>query len=175
MHRALALIAILALAAQPALAQGKTKTAPADEAIGVLETCEAFATGDVLALDDAVAAGWDAYDNEGESPYVRSYDATIDLHGLGWVEMFALVETYPDRVLGYCRIDAAETRGNAQGVIEAIAALDRYDGEVQEADTGTYASLTGTGSTETMLLTHWDDIGFVVQLTIISPRAQSGE
>ncbi|ODT82772.1 MAG: hypothetical protein ABS76_06875 [Pelagibacterium sp. SCN 64-44] len=170
MKRALAILALLALAAQPALAQ-KTKTAPADAAVAALEVCETFARGDVLAVEEAVAAGWDAYDQESESPFVRSYAGGRELPGIGWADLFVLVETYPDRVLGYCRIDVADTNAKGDRVVEALTGLDRYAGETFKDAHGAYASLSGTGAEDSLLITHWDDIGFVIQLTILTPKA----
>lgn len=166
MRAGLAILAVLALAVQPAFAQGKTKTSPVASALSALETCEAFATGDEAALEAAGAAGWDAYAEEGESPFIKSYSASLELAGLGWGELFSLVEAYPGRTFGYCRIDVAEPKGNGAAVIEAIAGLDRYDGEVLNQDGGHYASLAGGGS---LLLAHWDDFGFVIQVSTLTP------
>lgn len=166
MRAGLAILAVLALAVQPALAQSKTKTSPIAAALSALETCEAFASGDEAALETAVAAGWDAYAEEGESPFVKSYSASLELAGMGWGELFSLVESYPGRTFGYCRIDVAESKGNGAAVIEAIAGLDRYDGEVLNQDGGHYASLEGGDS---LLLAHWDDFGFVIQLSTLTP------
>jgi predicted TIM-barrel fold metal-dependent hydrolase len=127
-------LAVLALAAQPAFAQGKTKTAPSTAVIAALEMCETFARGEEKALDDAVEAGWDAYDQESESPFVKSYAASYEIAGFGWADLFALVETYPGTLFGYCRIDIADPRGDGKAAIEAIAGLDRYEGEVLDED-----------------------------------------
>ncbi len=167
----LLVLAALALVAQPAMAQGKTKTSSAPSiALGALEMCETFASGDVLALESATEAGWDAYDQEAESPFLRSYAASQDFGGFGYADLFSLVESYPDRTLGYCRIDVSEPHGNGPAAIAAIAGLDRYEGEVRSTDEGTYASLSGP---DRMLLTHWDDYSFVIQLTIITPKVQN--
>ena len=175
MRASLAFCLALALVAQPALAQGKTKSSPAEEAVAALEMCEAFAKGDVLALDEAVAAGWDAYEDESESPFIRSYSAGREVQGIGWGDMFALVESYPDRTLGYCRIDIAEPRGQGDSAIEALAALDGYEGEVTSENGGSYASLVGTSTLDSLLITHWDAVGFVIQLTILTPNTATSE
>ncbi|MEQ8598287.1 MAG: hypothetical protein RLP98_00030 [Devosia sp.] len=175
MRVSLALVLALGLAAQPALAQGKTKSSPAEEAVAALEMCEAFAKGDVLALDTAIGAGWDAYEDESESPFIRSYSAGREVPGIGWGDMFALVESYPDRTLGYCRIDIAEPRGQGESAIEALAALDGYEGELTSENGGTYASLIGTGTLDSLLITHWDAVGFVIQLTILTPNTATSE
>ena len=165
-----ALLLGLALALQPAVAQGKTKTSAVEEAVAALEVCEAFAKGDVLAVDGAIAAGWDAYDQEAESPFIRSYAASREIPGMGWGDIFVLVEDYPDSTLGYCRLDIAEPKGKGAAVIEALAELDRYEGEIRTDTDGTYASLVGAAVPRTLLATHWDDFGFVIQLTVVTPK-----
>ena len=175
MRAGLALVLALGLVAQPTLTQGKTKSSPAEEAVAALEMCEAFAKGDVLALETAIGAGWDAYEDEAESPFIRSYSAGRQVPGIGWGDMFALVETYPNRTLGYCRIDIAEARGQGESAIEALAALDGYEGAVTSENGGTYASLVGTGTLDSLLITHWDAEGFVIQLTILTPNPATSE
>jgi hypothetical protein len=171
MRTGLALILGLVLAATPALAQSKTKTTAAEEALAALEVCESFARGDADAIDTAIDAGWDAYDEDGESPFIAQVGASRELPGLGWGDIFVLVETYPASTLGYCRLDVAQPKGNGQAVIEALAGLDSYEGEVTSEGAGTYASLSGTGEEASLLITHWDDVGFVIQLTIVTPKS----
>jgi hypothetical protein len=171
MRRGLALLALLALAAQPAWAQGKTKGPVQPASVEALEVCEIFARGDVLAVEAAGAAGWEAYEDESESPYVRSYSAAMELPGIGYADLFALVESYPDQTLGYCRIDVAGPVGNGHAAIQAIQDLERYEGQSQLVSEGTFASLIGRGGPQTLLLTHWTTDSFVIQLTIITPRA----
>ncbi|ODT66336.1 MAG: hypothetical protein ABS75_28165 [Pelagibacterium sp. SCN 63-23] len=166
MRAGLTLLAVLALAAQPALAQSKTKPSTTGSAVAALEMCEAFAAGHETIMDEALDAGWDAYEQEPESPFVKGYDAGRDLPGLGWADLFALVETYPGKGFGYCRIDVATPRGSASAVIDAIVGLDRYEGDVVEQDGGVYASLENDSS---LLLTHFDEYGFVIQLTTLTP------
>jgi hypothetical protein len=166
-------IAVTSLAAAPALAQ-KTKGGSGDlgaMAVEIVEVCENFARGDVLAVDDAIGKGWDAYEGDGESPYVQTFNAHKELTGVGAADIFVLFETYPTHTLGYCRMDVIDpqgTRGNE--AIQAIQNLDRYEGQSQMISDGTFASLTGAGGdSNRMLLTHWG-IDFVVQLTIITPK-----
>jgi hypothetical protein len=163
----LIVLTALALAASPAVAQ-KTKTSAAiPAALAALETCEIFAKGDVLALEAAAEAGWDAYEETAESPFIRSYSASRDYAGFGYADMFSLVETYPTQTLGYCRIDLNEPIGNGAAVIAAIAELDRYEGEVTTNDEGDFASLAGENS---LLMTLWNEYSFVIQLTILTPK-----
>ena len=168
MRMGLAILAVMALAAQPAFAQVKSKASPVDSALTALELCEAFARGGDTLVTDAIAAGWDAYDQDAESPFVKSYVASRELAGLGWGDLFSLVETYPSSVFGYCRIDFIEIEGDGKPVIDAIAALDRYEGEVVDQEGGHYGSFSGGDS---LLLAHWDQDGFVIQLTTLTPRA----
>src|SRR5690606_135057 len=125
MRTGLALFLGLMLAVTPAMAQGKTKTSGANEALAALEVCETFAKGDVLAVEAAIEAGWDAYDQDAESPFIRSYAASREIPGMGWGDMFILVESYPEATLGYCRLDVAEPTGRGEPVISALAGLDR--------------------------------------------------
>ncbi len=166
MRAGLAILAILALAAQPAFAQGKSKASPASAALAALEMCETFARGGELVVDEAIDAGWDAYVQDAESPFVKTYGASRDLEGLGWADLFSLFETYPSRTFGYCRIDVYEPRGNGAAVIDAIAGLERYEGDVLNQDDGHFASLSGGDS---LLLAHWTEESFVIQLTTLTP------
>src|SRR5690606_7271317 len=76
MRAGLAAIAVLALCVTPVAAQGKTKPGAVPQSVQALEMCETFAAGDVLAVEAAIEKGWDAYDDGGESPYVRSYSGS---------------------------------------------------------------------------------------------------
>ncbi len=175
MRSGLALLLGLVLAATPALAQSKTKTSAVDEAVAALEVCEAFARNDADAIDAAGEAGWDAYDEESESPFITQIGASREIPGLGWGDIFVLVESYPDATFGYCRLDVAQAKGNGKTVIESLAGLDRYEGEVTSETDGTYASLSGSGEATSLLLTHWDDVSFVIQLTIVTPKSASSD
>ena len=180
MRAGLAVIAVLALSITPVVAQGKTKGTAASAgsvAVEVGEICEEVAKGDVLAVDDAIAKGWEAYEGTGESPYVQTYSASKDLAGIGSAEIFVLFEDYPTHTLGYCRVDVMEPQGNDGNVaIQAIQHLDRYEGEGQQISEGSFASLVGTeGETNRMLLSHWSAESFVVQLTIITPKAETAD
>jgi len=174
MRMALAISAALLVCATPAVAQGKTKSAPAGaaEAVKALEVCETFARGDVLATQSATEQGWDAYEQASESPFVKSYAGGKDLAGIGPANLFSLVETYPQGIFGYCRVDVSGPTGSkGAAVVRAIATLPRYGGDVRATDAGDFASLQGIGNTGTMLLTHWTADAFVIQLTIVTPRA----
>lgn len=180
MRAGLAFIAMLSLCATPVVAQGKTKGAASDVgtlAVEVVEVCEKFARGDVLAVDDAIAKGWDAYDSTGESPYVQSFNASKDLPGIGQADIFVLREDYPDTSLGYCRMDVIAPQGNrGNEAVQAIQNLDRYEGQSQMVSDGTFASLTSaSGDIRSLLLTHWSAESFVVQLTVITPKAASAD
>jgi hypothetical protein len=165
----LIVLTALALTASPAVAQ-KTKTSAVPAVLAALETCELFAKGDVLAVEAAAEAGWDAYEDNAESPFIKSYSASRDYPGLGYADMFSLVETYPTQTLGYCRIDLNEPMGNGSAAIAAIAELDRYEGEVTTNDEGDFASLAGENR---LLMTHWTDYSFVIQLTILTPKTST--
>jgi hypothetical protein len=179
MRAGLAVIAMLALSVTPVVAQGKTKgTAPVHVgtlAVEVVEVCEKFAKGDVLAVDNAIAKGWDAYESTGESPYVQSFNASKDLPGIGQADIFVLREDYPDTSIGYCRMDVIGPEGTSGNeAVQAIQNLDHYEGQSQLVSDGTFASLTAvSGNAKSLLLTHWSAESFVVQLTVITPKAEA--
>jgi hypothetical protein len=174
MRAGLALIAAFCLCVTPAVAQGKTKAGAVPQSVQALEMCETFATGDVLAVEAAIEKGWQAYEDSSESAYVKSYSGNKELPGIGYATMFALVESYPQSTFGYCRIDVNEVTGNAGNEVQAIQNLERYEGQsIMNAD-GTFASLTGTTDKNRMLLTHLADGAFVIQLSIITPKAGTG-
>lgn len=177
MRAALAVTVALALSITPAVAQGKTKGTPpigaAAAALEIVTICEEFVRGDVLAVDDAIGKGWDAYEATGESPYVTNYNAHKDIPGIGSADIFVLREDYPNSTLGYCRMDVIEPQGiHGNDAIQAIQNLDEYEGQAQQISDGSFASLTGTGGDNNMmLLAHWSKESFVVQLTVITPKA----
>jgi hypothetical protein len=174
MRAGFALIAVLALGATPVVAQGKVKAPGTPQSVQVLEMCEMFAAGDVLAVEAAIAKGWDAYDQQSESPFVKSYAGSKDLPGLGYANMFALVESYPQSTFGYCRVDVSEPTGDGQSLVQAIQQLDRYEGEAIQNGDGSFASLTSAdGAHNRLLLAHWSREAFVVQLSIATPKAEA--
>jgi len=175
MRIGLALGLSLMLAVTPAWSQGKTKTSAVEEAVAALEVCEAFAREGAGAIQAATDAGWDAYEEEGESPFIGQIGASREIPGLGWGDIFVLSESYPQSSFGYCRLDVAQAKGNGQAVIEALAGLDRYAGDVVTEGAGTYAALAGTGEETALLITHWDEVGFVIQLTIITPKSAQSD
>lgn len=170
MRAGLVVIAALALSVTPVVAQGKTKGPASPISVQVLEMCEKFATGDVLAVNDAIGKGWDAYAQEGESPYVQSFGGSKELPGIGSANLFALIEDYPNSTLGYCRVDVAEPQGDGNVAIQAIQNLDRYEGQAQQISDGSFASLTGTTDKDRLLLAHWSADSFVIQLSIIRQK-----
>ena len=175
MRWCLALIAALAICATPVAAQGKTKPGAVPQGVQALEMCETFATGDVLAVEAAIEKGWDAYEDAPESPYVKSYSGSRDIPGIGHATMFALIEDYPDDTFGYCRVDVTEVTGNADNEVQFIQNLDRYEGQAIQNGDGTFASLTGTDGKNRMLLAHLADGKFVIQLSIVTPKAEADQ
>ena len=164
-----ALLLLLACAT-PAVAQGKTKV---PQSVQVLEVCEAFATDNVLARENAEEQGWTIYEEDGESPYVRFYSGEKDVPGIGYAEMTVLVEGYPGKIFGYCRVDVSEPAGDAVAEIEPIDALERYDGMTTKNDDGMFGSFTGADDPDTLLLAHHSETSFVIQLTVIKPQTDA--
>src|SRR6218665_173754 len=94
MRAGLALIAVYALCAAPVVAQGNAKPVLPPTSVQLLETCESFALEQPDAVDAAIAQGWDAYEQEGESPFIKSFGGSKEMSGLGYANFFALIETY---------------------------------------------------------------------------------
>lgn len=163
-------LAALLVAAAPAGAQDKTKSKEpgAPLAIELLETCELFANGDVLASSTATSKGWDVADASTDSVFVTSYDATRSIEGVGDAELFVLIETYPQLTLGYCRIDINEPQDEV-GVAE-LDGLERLSGELEENNDGTYGAWNSSElGADYMLLSNQDEFSFGLQLTILKP------
>jgi hypothetical protein len=170
MRAALPIVAGLALLAAPAAGQEETKTKEpaAPLAIELLELCELYADGDVLANTTAASQGWQASETETDSIFVRSFDATKTLEGIGDATLFSLIESYPQLTLGYCRIDIASPQGQV-GVAE-LDTLERLTGDLETTQAGTYGAWNGTeAGRDYMLLANQDEFGFGLQLTILEP------
>ena len=174
MRAGLVLITALALCATPAVAQGKAKTPAVPGSVQVLEICESFATNAPDAVEAAIAKGWDAFDQGGESPFIKSYAGSKDIAGLGYANIFVLIESYPDRTFGYCRADVMEPAGNGESLVKAIQQLGTYQGDFVKNEEGSFASLSDTeGDQDRVLLTHWTRDAFVVQLSITTPKTET--
>jgi len=170
MRAALLAVAGLALLAAPAAGQARTKTkeASAPLAIELLELCELYADGDVLANATATDEGWQATETETDSVFVRSFDATKTVEGVGDVALFSLVESYPLVTLGYCRVDITSPQSDI-GVAE-LDTLERLTGELQSDENGIYGVWNATeAGANYLLLANQDDYGFGLQLTTLEP------
>jgi len=158
------------LVAAPAAAQEKTKSkTPAGPlAVEMLETCELFARGDVLASSDATEKGWDVTEATTDSVFVKSFEGSRGIEGIGDAEIFVLVEEYPELTLGYCRIDISEPGGDV-----GVGDLDRLDhlwGDFEENEDGTYGAWNSRDEgANYMLLSNQDEFSFGLQLTILEP------
>jgi hypothetical protein len=168
MRAAPLIVAGLALLAAPVAAQEKTKTKQpaAPIAIELLELCELYADGDVLATTTAGEQGWQASETETDSIFVRSFDATRTIEGIGDAALFSLIESYPQLTLGYCRIDIASPQGDV-GVAQ-LDTLERLTGDLQVTESGTYGAWNGTAEgRDYLLLANQDEFGFGLQLTLL--------
>ncbi|MBU1306664.1 MAG: hypothetical protein KKF33_14250, partial [Alphaproteobacteria bacterium] len=152
------------------VAQGKVKRGGEPPAVAALHVCEKFANGDVLAVENATALGWDAYVQNAESPYVQSFGAGKEFPGLGRADMFSLFETYPESTFGYCRIDMIDVSGDGLAAFQSILDLGSYVGDSTTQDDNHYASLMGRDDKSRQLLAHWADGTFVLQLSIVRPK-----
>lgn len=162
--RALALIAVLALAATPALAEGKTKGASA--ALAVLEMCTQFATGDLAtAVDDATARGWMVNEEASESPFSTSYAGFKSFNGVGDGNLWVQLERYPGAVTMVCRVDMDMAGPDADAQVAALKGLDWLDGELTQDATGVYGSWSTNGSNPNLVLALQGPDGFTLKLT----------
>jgi hypothetical protein len=157
------------LVTAPAVAQeDKTKSkAPAGPiAVELLETCELFARGDVLASSSATEKGWSVTEAVTDSVFVSSFEGSRTFEGIGDADLFVLVEDYPAVTLGYCRVDISEPQGDV-GVAD-LDSLDRIWGGLEENENGTYGAWNGTDEGQGyMLLSNQDEYSFGLQLTIL--------
>jgi len=174
MRAGLAVIAALALCVTPAVAQGKSKAPQQAGALASLEVCALFAKGIADADDQAVEMGWEVTEGDPESLFVESINLYRHIPGLGYAEGFVLMEDYPDMDFGYCRIDVYEAEGEAD--VALIDALPEWQGEIRNKGAGTYGSWSSADyGGQRLLLSHEDEYGFVLQLTVIRPKAGEGE
>jgi hypothetical protein len=196
--RAAVLIVALALALMPAAAQAKAKDAPIPEApaveaapasedavpdvtsgepvsVQVFKTCLNYAKGDVLAGEAAKGLGWEAFEDQGESPFVKTYSGNRSFAGMGDAALFSLVESYPDTTFGYCRVDIQAPAGEAD--VNALRDLPELaGGQVIMNGDGTFGSWKGAeAEPQLLLLSHQTADAYVLQMTIITHRAGPAE
>ena len=165
MRRALVLLAVAALAVTPAVAKTKGEARAAQ----LLETCEKFASGDVLIVEWATAQGWTASEAASDNVYAHVFNATKTIDGVGEVTLFSLIETYPGQTLGYCRMDVPTPQADL-GVLK-LNDLPRLKGEVQSVDGGDYGSWQGAeAGRDYLLLASETTAAFALQLTTFTAR-----
>lgn len=189
---AFGLIFGLALVVAPAAAQAKTKDAgiplapaddvivPTDEAavpaiakgeavsVQVFKTCLDYARGDILAGESAMQQGWEAYDDGGESPFVRAYSGSKTFPDIGYAALFSLVESYPGTTFGYCRIDIQAPSGEAR--VKALNDLPILaKGQLIVNAEGTFGSWKGVAAEpQLLLLSHQTADAYVLQMTLVT-------
>lgn len=173
MRAGLALIVALTACVTPVVAQGKVKRGGEPPAVAALHVCEKFAGGDVLAVENATALGWDAYVQKAESPYVQSFGGSREFPNLGRADLFSLYETYPETTFGYCRIDMIDVSGDGLAAFQSILDLGSYVGDTTIQDDNHYASLTGKDDPSRQLLAHWAGGSFVMQLSIVRSKPKT--
>jgi hypothetical protein len=200
--RAAVLIVALVLALTPAAAQAKAKDAPVPEApqvetapatedavpadapdvtigqpisVQVFNTCINYAKGDVLAGETAKGLGWEAFEDQGESPFVRTYTGNKSFADMGDAALFSLVESYPDTTFGYCRVDIQSPVGEAD--VNALRDLPELaGGQMITNGDGTFGSWKGAAAEpQLLLLSHQTADAYVLQMTIITHRAGPAE
>jgi hypothetical protein len=158
--RALALIAVLALAATPALAAG----APAS--LAVLDVCESFVADDMTtAMDYATALGWMANEEASETPYSTTYTGFKSFAEVGDGNLWVRVDHYPGAASIMCRVDMDMAGPDADAQVEALNDLDWLDGELTRDDTGIYGSWSTNGSNPKLVLGLQGPNGFTLQMS----------
>ena len=109
----------------PVVAQDTSSSSPADqgtdqpEATGpaitspeafkiFVEACTSLASGEAGADQRAASAGWTANEASSTGPFSTVYSGYRDLNGLGEVDIWGAVYSYPTQRLGYCRVDFSD-------------------------------------------------------------------
>jgi hypothetical protein len=115
-------LCLIALSA-PALAQdasSSASSAPADQTQAgppvssadafkiFVDTCTDISSGDPAAYDRANSSGWTANEGQDTGPYNKVYSGYRELDGLGEVDIWGSVQSFPTQRLGYCRIDFSD-------------------------------------------------------------------
>lgn len=160
-------------AGEPDMASGEPVS------VQVFKACLNYAKGDAQAVEAAKALGWDAFEDQGESPFVKSYSGNKSFAGVGDAALFSLVESYPNATFGYCRVDmqpSVSEDGNQSPLGEAnVNALrdlpELAGGQVITNGDGTFGSWKGAeAEPQMLLLSHQTADAYVLQMTIITHR-----
>lgn len=153
-------------------------------AVQVFRTCLNYAKGDVLAGETAKGMGWDAFEDQGESPFVKTYSGNESFADMGEATLFSLVESYPDTTFGYCRVDIQPLVGEdgnqtplGDANINALRDLPELaGGQVITNGDGTFGSWKGSqAEPQMLLLSQQTPDAYVLQMTIITHRAGPAE
>ena len=138
--------------------------------VQVFKTCLNYARGDAQPEETAKGLGWEAFEDQGESPFVRTYSGNKSFTDVGDAALFSLVESYPDATFGYCRVDIQSPVGEAD--VNALRDLPELaGGQVITNGDGTFGSWKGSeAEPQLLLLSHQTADTYVLQMTIITHR-----
>jgi hypothetical protein len=159
--------------AQPAETPDVTSGEPVS--VQAFQLCLNYAKGDVLAGETAKQLGWEAFEDQGESPFVKTYSGNKTFTDVGDAALFSLVESYPDTTFGYCRVDIQAPTGEAD--VNALRDLPELaGGQVITNGDGTFGSWKGAAAEpQLLLLSHQTADAYVLQMTVITHRAGPAE
>ena len=109
-------LCLLGLAA-PALAQDASSSAPAAAAPAIssadafkmfVDACTTASGGNPTDYDKLNDGGWTPNETDETGPYNAVYSGYRDVDGLGEVDLWGSVQSFPTQRLGYCRIDFSD-------------------------------------------------------------------
>lgn len=99
-----------------------------------VDACTDLSGGDSAAYDRANASGWVPNDTGDTGPYNAVYSGSREVAGLGEIDIWASVQSFPTQRLGYCRIDFSDPDNLLDlGAMNGIGGLT---GTVQPRDGG---------------------------------------
>jgi hypothetical protein len=103
--------------ATPALAQDSSSSAPAPAGPPVasadafkmfVEACTDASGGDPTAYDRLNNSGWTPNETDETGPYNAVYSGNREVDGIGEVDLWGSVQSFPTQRLGYCRVDFSD-------------------------------------------------------------------
>jgi len=106
--------------ATPALAQDASASASAPDATAAppissadafkmfVDACTDASGGDPTSYDRLNNGGWTPNETDETGPYNAVYSGYRDVDGLGEVDLWGSVQSFPTQRLGYCRVDFSD-------------------------------------------------------------------
>jgi hypothetical protein len=138
------LLCCLAALPLPAMAQASS-SAPADQSSAppmssadtlklIVDACAQAIGGDAAAPEKMTDSGWTPNEIEDTGPYNAVYSGFRDVPPYGEIDLWASVQNFPSRRLGYCRVDFGDT----DNVLDfaAMAGIAGLTGSIEERAAG---------------------------------------